>query len=194
MTEKQLIEWAEYFYYDETSPTCLRWKSPILGGATGKTVLVEKDAVAGYFAKRKNGQPMCVRVKVNYKLYRVHRIIYELLVDKISGKLVIDHLNQNPWDNRICNLALKLPCENHRNKKQYINNSSGVTGVQWITKGLITYAEGHLVFNGKKFSKRFSVKRLGLLPAFKMAYAWREGKMKDINEVFSAGFTAIHGK
>lgn len=43
----------------------------------------------------------------------------------------IDHINNNPCDNRKCNLRLATRSTNEMNKRIRINNASGVTGVTW---------------------------------------------------------------
>ena len=64
------------------------------------------------------------------KKYKAHRIawLYEY------GELpkMIDHINHNRTDNRICNLReIQDKKENNKNKTMFKNNTSGVTGVYW---------------------------------------------------------------
>ncbi len=47
MTQKQLIEWGEYFYYDESSPSGLRWKVNRYSGRSDSIISAEKGQVAG---------------------------------------------------------------------------------------------------------------------------------------------------
>ena len=74
------MKWSDYFYYDETSPTGLRWNRDVFAGRTGKTKIVAKGDVAGYFTQNKNGTPKCVDVRADLVLYKAHRIIYEMMI------------------------------------------------------------------------------------------------------------------
>ena len=49
------MKWNEYFIYDETSPTGLRWNRDVFAGRTGKSRIVAKGDVAGNLATYKNG-------------------------------------------------------------------------------------------------------------------------------------------
>ena len=73
------INWNEHFYYDETSPSCLRWNRD---GANRK---VKKDEPAGYMPAR------YYVVKIGKVHYQVHRIIACLHGSKVNG-LVVDHI------------------------------------------------------------------------------------------------------
>ena len=106
-----MISFEDYFYYDETSPTCLRWRVDIYTGEFKSVKIVSNGDVAGCFQKNKNGSPKCCRVGLQKKEYFVHRIIWQMFHGKITSKKIIDHLNGNPWDNRISNLKVK-----HKNK------------------------------------------------------------------------------
>ena len=189
------MKWNEYFIYDETSPTGLRWNRDVFAGRTGKSRIVAKGDVAGNLATYKNGLPKCVDVGFNNKLVKAHRIIHEMLIGEIPEGYVVDHLDQNPWNNKVENLCAKPKAFNHRNTKMIATNTSGVTGVSWQTmnKGKHTYAVGEVRLNGKNFSARFGVHHYGLLPAFRLAFLWRENKIKELNEKFDAGFTKLHG-
>lgn len=58
---------------------------------------------------------------------KIHRII----MDVTDGKIHVDHINHNTFDNRKCNLRLTTSSQNCMNQKIRIDNSSGVTGVTW---------------------------------------------------------------
>ena len=189
------MKWNEYFYYDETSPTGLRWNRDVFAGRTGKSRIVAKGDIAGCFTQNKNGTPKCVDVRADLVLYKAHRIIYEMMIGVIPDGFVVDHLDQNPWNNSLGNLCVKPKAMNHRNTKMIATNTTGITGVSWQTmnKGKHTYAVGRVTFEGKELSARFGVHHYGLLPAFKLAFLWRENKIKELNEKFDAGFTELHG-
>ena len=70
-------------------------------------------------------------VQVVYKgtLYMEHRIIF-LLHYGYLPKLV-DHINGNKSDNRICNLREATVSQNGHNMKTPRSNTSGIKGVTW---------------------------------------------------------------
>ena len=121
------VNWEELFYYDETSPTCLRYKVDNNGVNSGKRFA---NDVAGYINTSDNYS----RYKVGYlgKEYMVHRIIYQMLRGDIRSDMVINHINTNSQDNRICNLEQVTSADNNRKQKHHVidhvtrNNSSGV--------------------------------------------------------------------
>lgn len=72
-----------------------------------------------------SGKSVCI----NYKRYQITHIIwmyvYGILPDKI-----IDHINGNPMDNRLCNLRQVTQSENLSNKHHPQNNNKlGILGV-----------------------------------------------------------------
>lgn len=74
-----------------------------------------------------------VMVRIGKKLYRAHRIIWEIHNGMIPKKMQIDHINHIRDDNRIENLRLVNSLENGMNQGIAINNTSGVTGVVWVS-------------------------------------------------------------
>lgn len=86
-----------------------------------------------------------------------------------------------------------------RNKGKTTSNTSGVTGVQFYHSGKpnhTTYVVStwySLGENGKPENKKFSVRKLGLLPAFKLACEYRLKMIEELNAQ-GAGYTSNHGK
>ena len=191
-----LINWTDYFVYDSNSETGLRWAVDILAGKTGKTKIVARGDAAGCFTSNKNGTRKCIDVRVNGRLYKAHRIIYEMVCEEIPPGMVVDHKDQNPWNNRIENLRVIPKKKNHRNTKRVSSNTSGKTGVHWHTmnKGKHTYAVGRVMVDSKEYSARFGTHHHGLLPSFLMACEWRDRKVTELNATLDAGFTELHGQ
>ena len=73
-------------------------------------------------------------VQIHLKTYKVHRVIYTMMLGEVKKQLHIDHINHIRDDNRLENLRLVLPNQNMKNKSEYKNNSSGVVGVHWNKK------------------------------------------------------------
>jgi hypothetical protein len=68
------------------------------------------------------------RVGVDGKHYSLHRVAWLLSYGQWPDGL-IDHINGNPLDNRLCNLRVVNHTQNRRNSKRPITNKSGFKGV-----------------------------------------------------------------
>lgn len=186
------ICWDKFFYYDETSPSCLRWKVNIFTGKTGKTLVKSAGDVAGSLAFNSDGTGKCWDVRFQYKLYKAHRIIWMLHNKSIDNKLVIDHIDGNPHNNSISNLRLIEKARNHRNSKRSSRNTTGETGVNWqyMNGKKHLYAVARVTVNNVAYSARFGTHHFN--DAFERAVAWRKQKIAELNES-GAGFTERHG-
>lgn len=81
------------------------WKQTPRRGFIGK--------YAGHFDKRGY-----VTIRLNRKLYLVHHLVWLAETGELPRK-EIDHINQNPSDNRFCNLRECSHTENMRNTKRH---------------------------------------------------------------------------
>jgi hypothetical protein len=102
----------ELFSYDEKTGFFVRHKR-----------LGPKKDIAGHVATKGHRQIM-----VDRKLYMAHRLAW-LYVYGEHPKLLLDHINRNPDDNRICNLRLATNSQNQQNTRIKKSNKSGVKGV-----------------------------------------------------------------
>lgn len=92
----------------------------------------EINSTAGYLwidKKRLNNK--YYKIKINGKIYRLHRIAYYYITGIDPKEKEIDHINGNSLDNRFNNLRLATNIENAKNKKIPSNNTSGFKGVSW---------------------------------------------------------------
>jgi len=172
--------WSYYFDYDLNSPSGLIWKNP-----QGKA---KKGNAAG--TKEDN----CWRVGLHGKRYKVHRIVWFLIHKVLLNRSEqIDHINRNPFDNRIENLRVVSQKLNNRNKNKTKNNRTGVTGVGEIYKnGDLKFISCSWYDNlGKDVSVNFNVNKIGRSLALKFAKELREAKLKEMSE--SMGYTVDHG-
>ena len=97
--------------------------------------------------RRKSGQIARLEGRVLNKSYYTHRIAWLMYYGEWP-KNQIDHINQDPTDNRIKNLRDVTNAENHRNQTLRSTNTSGYIGVSFY-KGKNKYA-AELIINGVK--------------------------------------------
>jgi hypothetical protein len=71
-----------------------------------------------------------ITIRVIYKSYLAHRLAW-LYVHGEWPENLIDHINNNRSDNRICNLRKATKTENNRNTLRGSKNKSGVKSVFW---------------------------------------------------------------
>jgi hypothetical protein len=70
-----------------------------------------------------------VEICVSGKKYGAHRLAWLYVYGEFPK--LIDHINNNPSDNRICNLREATHKQNSWNSKTPITNTSGIKGVSW---------------------------------------------------------------
>jgi hypothetical protein len=73
-----------------------------------------------------------VRVTINKKPYKLHRLIFMMNYGYLPS--IIDHIDGNPHNNNIENLRPATAQENNRNKKANINTVSKCKNVTWHKK------------------------------------------------------------
>lgn len=177
---------SERFYYDETSPSCLRYKVNIYAGRH-KTIL--KASAGQQVGAKENGY---WSTKVKGKTMKVHRIIWELHYGEILPNFCVDHIDGDRGNNKIINLRVLLKEENTRNCKKRVDNKTGVNGV-FLYKSEYSYGY-QAIWNehGKRRSKLFSFRYYTEEDSFKLACEFRANKIKQLNEA-GAGYTERHG-
>lgn len=169
----------DLLYYDETSPTFLRWNiETYFKGST--TVKIQKGSIAGTIRGAK-GVP---HVKWKGKLYKCHRVVWVVNGNELLDDHVIDHIDGNVLNNKIDNLRQVDQLINSKNCKLSKNNTSGINGVYWANKLGKWIASGSYKQNGK-----YITKYLGCFIDIKDA---EQARLRWQDEV--GGFTERHGK
>lgn len=133
------MNWHEHFTYDAVSGNLI-WKSRKLD--LFQSVRSWKmwntryaDTIAGRKAYRlSDGKPMAINLRFMGKGYMVHRIIWEMHYGPIPHGMLIDHINGNPFDNRITNLRLATSSNNNCNRAAKNGCTSKFKGVYWNKK------------------------------------------------------------
>ena len=115
------------------SPSGLVWKHSRYGGRNNKQVIRLAGSQVGTKEGelKTNSRARSWRTMCDKQHYQVHRIMWVLLHGHISGDMVIDHLDGNPFNNTIENLRLVTPRMNQRNRSKNINNKTGEHGVAY---------------------------------------------------------------
>lgn len=157
--------------YSESSPT----------GLVNKLTKIP----VGYFESL-SGNPRSVRVKIGGTRYLAHRIIWVLINGSISDDLDIDHIDGNPWNNKITNLRLVDKYINQRNRKKMKNNRTGVCGVAFHrtsnnSGGWNEYIRANWIDkSGKQKVKDFNLKNFASFDmAVEFAELYRNMKIED---------------
>lgn len=177
------------FKYSENSPSGLVWTVNQPRGKYNHRI----GCPAGSKESR-NSQPHRWRVKpmgIN-KSIAVHRIVWALHFP-ISEDKVIDHIDGNPWNNKIENLRAVDMKTNSRNMKKRVTNISGVTGVHFKrnTSGHTLWTAIWREENSKNKSKSFAVEKYGYDEAFRLACEFRKNKIEELR-ARGFGYTDRH--
>lgn len=92
-----------------------------------KTNQIKQGDKAGF----NNFLGYCV-IKINSKAYKAHRLIY--IMHYGENPKIIDHIDNNPFNNKIENLRAATKIQNGYNAKIRRDNSSGIKGVGWAKR------------------------------------------------------------
>ena len=120
-------EFDQLFSYDSNTGE-IRNKIDRGTGRVGVT------AKAGAIATTNNGDG---RLRVQFIRdgimdgYLAHRVAWLLYYGIDPGANEIDHIDQDPTNNRIGNLRLVSHGDNMKNRRKHKNNTSGVMGISW---------------------------------------------------------------
>lgn len=186
------MNWNEYFYYDESSPSCLRWKTDRRSGRGFGHIHTPAHSVAG--SKNKEGY---WQIKLGNKNYQAHRIVWELLCGEIPEDYEINHKNRDRALNLIDNLEPVTKQHNLENKSMYSSNKTGVTGVRQVQRvisgGVYNSFVAHWREGGSQKEKWFSCEKYGHEQAFQLACDYRNKMIQDLNAQ-GAGYSDTHGK
>lgn len=186
------MNFDSYYYYDDTSPSCLRWKVNRYAGANHTILKARAGDLVGSLSKRDGYW----RVFLSGKSYLVHRIVLHLAHGE-SGDYFGDHIDGNRSNNLIENLRYVTSAGNARNLGRSPNNTSGVTGVKLTVTHNGKYANWSATVCDEmsvtgRMNRAFSINKFGDSRAFEMACAWRKSKIEELN-LQGAGYTEAHG-
>lgn len=150
--------------------------------------------VGTFVFNTRNGAPETVTLRYKDHNYKNHRVIWFLIHGCIPEGVFIDHIDRNPFNNRIENLRLADAKLNQRNKRMQSNNNTGYNGVKYVVErnGAVNVVAYWIDENMQKRSKHFNIRKLGHDSAIEMAAEYRKQKIEEL--VFKGeGYTEAHG-
>jgi hypothetical protein len=188
-----MVDLNDWFIYDTTSKSCLRWKQNKYTGNPKRLLVSAGDEVGsitpyGYYETRHDG----IRLMA-------HRVVWEINNNPIQDGLVIDHIDGNGSNNRIDNLRVVTRQCNSRNSKKRSHNTTGFTGVaktkkidKLTGKEYTYYTALWASLEGIQQKANYSIEKLGESSAFLLAFSHRQYEM-ELLDIAGAGYTDRHG-
>jgi hypothetical protein len=176
------MDWHEHFTYNAETGDLIwrhrpqhlcksevywrRWNSRCEGKVAGAKALSSN-----------NGRPKEVVVSFTMFGYRrliAHRVIWKMFNGEIPPKMDIDHINGNPWDNRLQNLRLATRSQNSHNSRKSSRNTSGYKGVSWFPPTKRWTAQ--IAFEGVNYKLGYFIKKEDAIEARRRAAEKLHGK------------------
>lgn len=158
----------EYFYYDESSVSCLRWRTDMI--AANGYVVKKANSEAGWLNKSSG----YYQVGFQRKVFLAHRIITVLHGFEVDG-FVIDHIDRNRTNNKISNLRVVTQKENSQNLSRHKLSSKNTSGIQGVSYDKQGYWTASWMQEGKQKLKHFPIKNYeSLEDAFNDATEYRQ--------------------
>ena len=147
------------FYYDESSPSCLRWASARSQMKAGDVAGSLKPD--GYWKVRDRGHPR-----------GVHIVVWEMFNGPI-GSREVDHIDGNPGNNKISNLRATDRAGQCRNAARRKDNTTGVKGVHKVAAGYVARVQA----DGVRHQRAFNT--------LQQAAEWVRDKRQEVHGEFS---------
>lgn len=182
------MNFNDWFIYDITSPSGIRWRVDRWSGKHYNIKTVSKGDVVGTKSKRGYWGVILKR-----KSFRVSRVIWEMHFGIIKDEFQVDHIDHDKSNNKLENLRLVSNAVNKRNSPKYANNKSSVTGVRLLCMCGQDYWSATWTVESRRKARYFSTKIYGYSKAFELACKTRSEAIEALN-LMGAGYSELHGK
>lgn len=181
------MNWNEYFTYESETGNLI-WKERPRGHfSSEKAAKVVNSTRAGKIAGHDQGAGagMATYVRVDGKMYRAHRVIWEMTNGLIPDGMLIDHIDGDYHNNRIGNLRLATKSQNGMNRLASKRSALRLKGVSLDSaRGLFV---AQIVLDGKtKNLGRFESKGMAALVYAKTSLRMH-GKFSPFYRKIAAG-------
>lgn len=90
---------------------------------------INLNQVAGTIQKSSAGKPYLHIIIDGYR-YRAHHLVWLYVYGQFPS-MIIDHIDGNGLNNKLSNLEEKSESENHKNKRLFKTNKTGISGVHF---------------------------------------------------------------
>jgi hypothetical protein len=173
---------VQHITYSEQSPSGLIWIKPL-------NRKQQVGCIAGVKTYRDTNIPTNWTVMFRSKRYLAHRLVLYLNSKLSDSSLVVNHIDCNPFNNKLSNLELCTVSENNKRKSNTLgirlsrNNNSGITGIRetFSIKNNKVYIFAHacISLNGKTINKKYSYSKYGKQTAWELAKTWRNNMLME---------------
>ena len=89
-------------------------------------------------------------------MYNSTNGFFHSMLMKPPNGMVVDHVNRNPFDNRLENLRIVTSEQNSRNRTKPCNNTSGIMGIKKRQNSWVAHIRDN---NNKQISKSFTINK-----------------------------------
>jgi hypothetical protein len=184
--------WEGIFKYDESCESCILrdYNVTSINQYGYERVTPTKGLPTGRLSRRGYWE-----IPYQGKLYKAHRIVWEIHNGEIPINMQIDHIDGDKNNNTISNLRVVSNKLNSRNSSLRKHNTSGITGVV-VNKSKDGELKGFRAIwtelDGKQRNKSFSIVKYGKELAEFLASEYRKHQI-DLLNIKGAGYTERHG-
>jgi hypothetical protein len=97
-----------------------------------------------------------IRIGLNGKVYKMHRLLAEAFIDNPNGFTCVDHIDRNKLNNDLSNLRWCSQSQNVQNSSKRKDNTTGEIGIMKCTQKGKPYWQVQVQLDGKRHNRFFN--------------------------------------